>query len=108
MAKIKFILADETEQTVVAEHGESLMRAAVENDIAGIEAECGGCMMCATCHVYVESDPNAAAAQRSDGETEMLEVGVTNGRPNSRLSCQIVVDDSHDGLVVRIPEEDHQ
>ena len=106
MSKITFILADDTEKTVVAEHGESLMRAAVENDIAGIEAECGGCMMCATCHVYVESDPSGTAAERNDGETEMLEVGVTNGRPTSRLSCQIVVDESHDGMVVRIPEED--
>src|SRR6267142_2049147 len=74
------------------------------NGIDGIVAECGGEMMCATCHVYVEPDQLDRTPPMSDDEKAMLEFTASERKPNSRLSCQLVATPEFDGLVVRLPE----
>ena len=103
MAKITYIQADGTQQTVEAKPGASVMETAVDNDIDGIVAECGGACSCATCHVYVD-----AAWRDRTGNPDAMEDGmldcVLERREASRLSCQITVSEDVDGLVVHIPE----
>jgi 2Fe-2S ferredoxin len=83
--------------------GESVMEGALYNDVPGIVGECGGGLACATCHCYVD-DAWIDRVGRAEGtEAEMLESAAAQTRPNSRLSCQIAIDDSLDGLVVRLP-----
>jgi 2Fe-2S ferredoxin len=85
--------------------GESVMRGAVSNMIEGIVGECGGGLACATCHCYVdEAWTDKVGPPDSDVENEMLECAASEVRPSSRLSCQIFIDDSLDGLVVHMPE----
>lgn len=103
MPKVTFIQADGTSSEVEAVSGDSIMETAIDNDIRGIVAECGGACSCATCHVYVDDawlsklpDPDAL-------EDGMLDC-VIDRRPNSRLSCQIRVSDDIDGIAVSVPE----
>src|SRR6202048_4701203 len=84
--------------------GTSVMRGAILNGIDGIVAECGGEMMCATCHVYVEENQLGRTQTQSDDEKAMLELTASERRANSRLSCQLVVTPELDGLVVYLPE----
>ena len=102
MAKITFVLPDASRREVTAKVGASVMETAVEHDIAGIEAECGGACACATCHVYVDEAWSDATGTPSEMEEDMLDFAF-DVRPNSRLSCQIRVRDELDGLVVRTP-----
>ncbi|HHX83059.1 MAG TPA: (2Fe-2S)-binding protein [Pseudomonadaceae bacterium] len=83
--------------------GTSVMQGAVDNMIDGIVAECGGSCSCATCHCYVDEAWLDRIPPASGMEKDMLEC-VLEPRPNSRLSCQIVVTDELDGLLVRVPE----
>jgi 2Fe-2S ferredoxin len=103
MAKITYIEFDKTEHVVEVPSGLSVMEGAINNNIPGIEAECGGMCSCATCHVYV--DPAWAKATGSPGEIEqgMLE-SAWDLQDTSRLCCQIEVGDELDGLIVRMPE----
>jgi ferredoxin, 2Fe-2S len=80
------------------------MQGAINNMIAGIAAECGGALACATCHCYVDDAWIARVGTPSTAETEMLQATAVASRPGSRLSCQITVGDELDGLVVRLPE----
>jgi 2Fe-2S ferredoxin len=80
------------------------MMCAVSNDIDGIVAECGGSLMCATCHVYVDEAFADRLPAMTPDEDEMLEAAASERLPTSRLSCQIVMSDELDGLVVRLPE----
>ena len=80
------------------------MQAAVFYGVDGIVAECGGSCMCATCHVYVREDQLAKAPSMEADEDAMLEGTASPRRPNSRLSCQLVVSPEMDGLVVDLPE----
>ena len=84
--------------------GISVMRAAIIHGIDGIVAECGGEMMCATCHVYVEPDQADRTPPQSDDEKAMLEFTASERKPNSRLSCQLVATPEFEGLVVYLPE----
>jgi ferredoxin, 2Fe-2S len=84
--------------------GTSVMRAAIINGVDGIVAECGGEMMCATCHVYVEPDQLGRTPEMSDDEKAMLEFTASERKPHSRLSCQLVVTPDFEGLVVHLPE----
>jgi 2Fe-2S ferredoxin len=84
--------------------GESVMQGAVNNGIDGIVAECGGGLACATCHCYVDEAWLDKVGEPSAAEQDMLEAASSERRPNSRLSCQLVVDETLDGLVVRLPE----
>jgi 2Fe-2S ferredoxin len=103
MPKITFINADGTTQTVEGELGSTVMETAIKNNIAGIEAECGGACACATCHVYVDEAWRKAVGDPSPMEEDMLDFGY-DVRPTSRLSCQIKITAELDGLVVRVPE----
>lgn len=102
MAKITFIQPDGQSQTVEAEPGLTVMEAAKMNNIAGIEAECGGACACATCHVFVDASWRAAAGQPTDMEEDMLDFAF-DVREESRLCCQIKVTAALDGLVLRVP-----
>ncbi len=84
----------------------SLMRAAVDNDVPGIDADCGGLCACATCHVYVQEPWLEQLSSPGAMEQEML--GFTaEQKPNSRLACRITITDALDGLVVCMPDGQH-
>jgi ferredoxin, 2Fe-2S len=104
MTKIIFISHDGKQTAVDAADGDNVMRAALANDVDGIVAECGGSMMCATCHCYVDEVWTDAVGDRADGEEDMLESAACEVRPTSRLSCQIVIRPEHNGLVIHLPE----
>jgi 2Fe-2S ferredoxin len=85
--------------------GENVMRGALYNGIEGITGECGGGLSCATCHCYVDDAwTEAAGGPSSEAEAELLESAAAEVRPTSRLSCQLVVTEALDGLVVHMPE----
>jgi len=79
------------------------MLTAIAHGIPGIVAECGGAAMCATCHVYLDPESTAAVAPVSEVENEMLESAASGRRENSRLSCQIVVPDGAQEIIVHVP-----
>lgn len=103
MPKITFIEHDGTEHTVDGEVGLSVMRAAIDNLVPGIDADCGGECSCATCHVYVDPSWMDTVGQPSDREESMLDLNPER-ESNSRLSCQIPVTEDLDGLKVTVPE----
>ena len=104
MPRIHLILPDGTTRTLDAPTGHGLMQVASSAGVPGIVAECGGSAMCATCHVYVDAAWVDKLAPPLANELAMLECTATERTPQSRLSCQIKLDASLDGLVVRIPE----
>jgi ferredoxin, 2Fe-2S len=104
MPKITFVSPDGGRTTVEATDGDSVMQAALANGVEGIVAECGGAMMCATCHVYVDDDWESAVGEASEEERGMLDFAASEVKPASRLSCQIAITDDLDGLVVHLPD----
>ena len=106
MAKITYIQFDGTETAVEVKPGLSVMEGAIKNNIPGIDADCGGACACATCHVYVDEAWRDKTGEPSAMEESMLDFA-DEVQPNSRLSCQIRVTDALDGLVVRLPENQH-
>ena len=104
MAKIKYIEHTGKQHEIDVANGLSVMEGAVQNDIPGIDADCGGGMACATCHVYVKEDWFNKLPKKEDGEDDMLDQAY-EPRPSSRLSCQIIVSDELSGLVVHLPEK---
>ncbi|WP_240006159.1 2Fe-2S iron-sulfur cluster-binding protein [Pseudaquidulcibacter saccharophilus] len=103
MTEITFIEHNGKEHKVDAAGGGSVMEAAVKNNIPGIDADCGGACACATCHVYVDEKWLDKINPMGSMEESMLDFA-ENVQPNSRLSCQIVVNEDLEGLVVTIPE----
>ena len=104
MTKITFIEANGTTHETEAENGSSVMETAIKNAIPGIVAECGGACTCATCHVYVGKTWGEKVGAPSAMEEDMLDFAF-DVRPSSRLSCQIIVQDAFDGLVIEVPEQ---
>lgn len=104
MVHVTFITHDGRQTTVETAEGDSVMRAALAHDIAGITGECGGAMMCATCHCYVDDAWAGRVGAREDGEEDMLDSASCTITPTSRLSCQIRLTAALDGLVVHLPE----
>ncbi|WP_375588985.1 2Fe-2S iron-sulfur cluster-binding protein [Hoeflea alexandrii] len=104
MPKITFVSPDDGRTTVEAAGGDSVMQTALANGVEGIVAECGGAMMCATCHCYVDEDWLSRTGTASDEERAMLDFAASEVRPSSRLSCQIAITDELDGLVVHLPD----
>lgn len=103
MGRITFIEHSGTEHVVEIETGQSLMQVAVDNGIPGIDADCGGACACGTCHVIVDKDWIQATGGINADEKGML--GLTPEiTDTSRLSCQVTLSESLDGLIVRIPE----
>ena len=104
MPKITYNTHDNDTYTIEVQNGLTVMEGAVQNDVPGIDADCGGGMACATCHVYVKEDWFNRLPKKEDGEEDMLDMAF-EPKPNSRLSCQIIVSDDLDGLVVDMPEK---
>ncbi len=104
MAKIKYIEYNGKEHVVEVQNGLTVMEGAVQNDIPGIDADCGGGMSCATCHVYVKEDWYDKLPKKDMGEDDMLDQAY-EPKAKSRLSCQIMVSDDLDGLTVHMPEK---
>lgn len=104
MVKINFVQADGTRQSIDVPEGTSVMHAARDNGIPGIDGDCGGVAACATCHVYVSGDWLSRVGGPAD-EVELSMLEFTDAaRENSRLGCQIVLDASLDGLEIELPE----
>ena len=104
MAKITYIEHSGKSHTIQVQNGLTVMEGAVQNNIPGIDADCGGSMACATCHVYVKEDWFDKINKKNEGEDDMLDQAY-EPKKNSRLSCQIIVSDDLDGLVLDMPEK---
>ncbi len=105
MPKITFIDADGTRHEVDGKNGISLMEIAISNNIDGIEADCGGSCMCATCHCFIEEEFAGPLAAIESDEDEMLGFTAVDRKSSSRLSCQIKMSDELDGIEVHLPSE---
>ena len=104
MAKITYIDNEGSSRTIEVENGLSVMEGAIQKDIPGIDADCGGSMACATCHVYVEEKWLSKLPKAEEGEIDMIDMAF-EPKKNSRLSCQLIVTDEMDGLEVTTPEK---
>ena len=102
MAKITYVENNGKSHTIDVANGLSVMEGAVQNNITGIDADCGGSMACATCHVYVKEEWFDKLPKKEDGEEDMLDMAF-EPKKFSRLSCQLMVSDDLDGLVVNLP-----
>jgi 2Fe-2S ferredoxin len=106
MPKVIFKAFNGKVSTVDAPTGTSVMRAATDNRVDGIDGDCGGNCACATCHVYVDPAWMTRTGNRTHTEEDMLNL-VSELRDNSRLACQIILEDDLDGLIVALPESQH-
>ena len=104
MPKITYIEKNKKTHTVEVANGLSVMEGAVQNNIPGIDADCGGSMACATCHVYVKEEWYDKLQKKEDGEEDMIDLAYDTNK-FSRLSCQLLVSDELEGLVVSMPEK---
>ena len=104
MAKITYHTHDNKTHTIDVQKGLTVMEGAIQNDIPGIDADCGGGMACATCHVYVKEEWFDKVNIKSEGEDDMLDQAYEPNK-HSRLSCQISVTNDIDGLIVNLPEK---
>ena len=104
MPKVTYIENNGKTHVVDVPNELSLMEGAVQNNISGIDADCGGGMACATCHVYVKQEWFDKLPKKEDGEEDMIDMAY---EPNkfSRLSCQLIVSGKLEGLVVKLPEK---
>ena len=104
MPRVTYIEPGGRVQTLELAAGTSVMRGAVDAGVDGIEAQCGGLCACATCHCYVQQPWLDKLPPPSDDESLMLSNVAAERRPNSRLSCQLIVEPALDGLTVRFPD----
>ena len=104
MPKITYIENNGNSKTIEVANGLTVMEGAIQNDIPGIDADCGGGMACATCHVYVKEEWFDKIPKKEDGEEDMLDMAF-EPKKNSRLSCQIIVSDELEGLIVSTPSK---
>ena len=102
MTKIVYIEHNGKSHSIGVQNGLTVMEGAVQNDIPGIDADCGGSMACATCHVYVKEEWFNKLPKKEDGEEDMLDMAYEPSK-FSRLSCQLIVSDELEGLVVNLP-----
>jgi 2Fe-2S ferredoxin len=105
MAKITYIEFNGTPHEVEVKTGLTVMEGARDNGIPGIEADCGGACACSTCHVYVDPTWVERLPVKDEMEADMLDFAWKPDPVTSRLTCQLKVDDTLDGLVVRMPEK---
>jgi len=105
MAKITYIEHNGTEHVVEVPNGLTVMEGARDNNIPGIEADCGGACACSTCHVYVADEWVEKIPAKDSMEEDMLDFAYEPNPVTSRLTCQIKVTDALDGLVVKLPEK---
>ena len=104
MPKITYIDSTGNQKIIDVSKGLSVMEGAIQNNIPGIDADCGGGMACATCHVYVKEEWFNKLPKAEDAEQDMIDMAF-EPKKNSRLSCQLIVSDELDGLVVTTPSK---
>ena len=104
MAKIIYIDHSGNKREIQVENGLTVMEGAIQNNIPGIDADCGGSMACATCHVYVEEKCLDKLPKAEDGEIDMSDMAF-DPQKNSRRSCQLIVTNELDGLKVTTPKK---
>ena len=104
MPNLNIIEFDGTSHEVIVNEGCSVMRAAIDNGIDGVTAECGGALACATCHVLVDPEWLDRLPEPTEAEEDMLQFVYSEQSDNSRLSCQIAMSDELNGMTVRLPE----
>ena len=104
MPKITYKEYQGNSKTIEVDKGFTIMEGAIQNDIPGIDADCGGSMACATCHVYVEEKWLDKIQKAEEAEVDMIDMAY-EPKKNSRLSCQLIVSDKLDGLIVTTPEK---
>ena len=104
MTKITFKDNLGDSKTIEVENGLTVMEGAIQNDIQGIDADCGGSMACATCHVYVEENWLNKLPKAEEAEVDMIDMAY-EPKKNSRLSCQLIVSEELDGLIVTTPSK---
>ena len=102
MPKITYTDSQGNSKTIDVEKGLTVMEGAIQNNIPGIDADCGGSMACATCHVYVEEKWLDKLPKAEDAEVDMIDMAY-EPKKNSRLSCQIIVSDELEGLIITTP-----
>ena len=102
MTKIIYKDYQGNSKTIEVDNGLTVMEGAIQNDIPGIDADCGGSMACATCHVYVEEKWLNKIPKAEEAEIDMIDMAY-DPKKNSRLSCQLIVTDELDGLKVTTP-----
>ena len=104
MPKITYIEHSGKSHVQEVPNGLTVMEGAVQNNIPGIDADCGGSCACATCHVYVDEKWYGKLQDKESAEEDMLDMAF---EPNkfSRLTCQITVTDELNGLVVKMPSK---
>lgn len=107
MISIRFIRTDGSVQVLQAEPGQSLMKAAVDANLQGIEADCGGSLTCATCHVMIGPPWAAMLNAPVPDEIDMLDFASSPVTADSRLSCQVKLTPDMDGMEVRLPASQH-
>lgn len=105
MPAVVYVLKDGSERRIDVPEGTSVMLGAIQNNVPGIDAECGGCCSCATCHVYVDPAFADKVPPPDVTENDLLSGVAAERKPTSRLSCQINMTAALDGLIVRIPEK---
>ena len=103
MAKITWKAEDGKEISADVKDGLNLMEAAIANDVPDVDGDCGGCLSCATCHVFVDDAWFERTGEIDDIEDTMLEMTDVERRDNSRLSCQLIASPELDGLVLHVP-----
>ena len=104
MAKITYKDFQGNSKSINVDNGLSVMEGAIQNEIPGIDADCGGAMACATCHVYVKEEWFNKIPKAEDAEVDMIDMAF-EPKKNSRLSCQLIVSEDLDGLVVTTPSK---
>ena len=104
MSKITYKDNQGNSKTIDIENGLTVMEGAIQNDISGIDADCGGSMACATCHVYVEEKWLDKIPKAEEAEVDMIDMAY-EPKKNSRLSCQLIVSDELEGLTVTTPAQ---
>lgn len=102
MFSVTFVQPDGSRREVLVKPGQSLMRAAIGANVDGIQADCGGCLSCATCHVYLDDVPGVQAPD--DEERGMLQAVAADRETGSRLSCQVLGAPALAGALIRIPQ----
>ncbi|MCY4463163.1 MAG: 2Fe-2S iron-sulfur cluster-binding protein [Albidovulum sp.] len=105
MAKITYIEFNGMRHVIEVPNGLTVMEGARDNNIPGIEAECGGACACSTCHVYVADAWVDRLPEKEIMEEDMLDFAWNPDPVKSRLTCQLTVSDEFDGLVVQMPEK---
>jgi 2Fe-2S ferredoxin len=105
MTKVTYLGHDGVRTEVSAEDGQSVMQAAVRNNVDGIIGWCGGGAMCGTCHVYIDREDSARVPPRHEIEEELLQGVPSPVTDESRLGCQILLGPEHEGMIIRMPQE---